>query len=188
PNFTLTLLRTPFLPAKYATFIVPLHFNKLDLKSYLHNAYAVSVLSVRSYVQQQRVRQDKPSALRPKPRRWFRPRAIKKMTVEMTSPFVWPAEIEDYEPWGRDMFDRANQAREEERERMVKGAEPGKAGLPSPERGLLAQQAERLRRGLEPWRTGLETEDETERATHEGERVEWEDVGPAVEVEKNVRV
>ena len=69
PNFTLTLLRTPFAPPNYATFITPLHLNKLDLKDYLYNLYGVEVLSVRSYVQQARVRQDKPGARLPKARR-----------------------------------------------------------------------------------------------------------------------
>ncbi|CAO1601417.1 mitochondrial 54S ribosomal protein YmL41 [Xanthoria calcicola] len=69
PNFTLTLLRTPFAPPNYATFLTPLHLNKLDLKDYLYNLYGVEVLSVRSYVQQARVRQDKPGARLPKPRR-----------------------------------------------------------------------------------------------------------------------
>jgi large subunit ribosomal protein L23 len=54
---------------------------------------------VRSYIQQQKLRQDKPSAKRPSPRRWFRPRAIKKMMVEMEQPFVWPAEPESFEEY-----------------------------------------------------------------------------------------
>lgn len=104
PNFTLTLLRTPFLPPQFASFIVPLNFNKLDLKDYLYHAYNVPVLSVRSYVQQQRVRQDKPGAKLPKQARWYRPRSIKKMTIEMADlpgggPFVWPDEEEDLEPY-----------------------------------------------------------------------------------------
>ncbi|KAL8928888.1 MAG: hypothetical protein Q9172_000725 [Xanthocarpia lactea] len=69
PNFTLTLLRTPFSPPNCATFITPLHLNKLDLKDYLYNLYGIKVLNVRSYVQQARVRQDKPGARLPKPQR-----------------------------------------------------------------------------------------------------------------------
>jgi large subunit ribosomal protein L23 len=44
----------------------------------------------------QKVVQDKPKAKRPAPRRWFRPRSIKKMMVEMDQPFVWPKEPEDF--------------------------------------------------------------------------------------------
>ena len=108
PSFTVTLIRTPNLPPTMASFIVPLNFNKLDLKDYLYHVYNVPVISIRSYIQQQRVRQDKPEAKLPKQRRWYRPRSVKKMTVEMGAvsdglegtgggPFVWPAEEEDLE-------------------------------------------------------------------------------------------
>jgi len=56
----------------------------------------VRALRVRAFVEQQKVRQDKPGAKRPRERRWYRPRAIKRMTVEMEKPFVWPEEPEDY--------------------------------------------------------------------------------------------
>lgn len=99
PNFTLTLLRTPKLPPRFASFIVPLNLNKLDLRDYLYNCYGVRVLGVRSYIQQQKVRQDRPGEKRPAQRRWFRPRAIKKMMVELEKPFVWPDEPESFEPY-----------------------------------------------------------------------------------------
>lgn len=50
------------------------------------------VVGVRSYIQLQKLRQDRPGAIRISPRKWFRPRSIKKMTVEMEKPFVWPEE------------------------------------------------------------------------------------------------
>jgi large subunit ribosomal protein L23 len=86
----LTLLRTPNNPPTFATFLVPLSLNKLDLRDYLWNCYGVEVKGVRSYIQMQKLRQDKPSAKRPKPRKWFRPRSIKKMMAELERPFVWP--------------------------------------------------------------------------------------------------
>jgi large subunit ribosomal protein L23 len=70
----------------------------LDLRDYLWNCYNVEALSVRSYIQQQKLRQGKPGEKRAKPRQHFRPRAIKKMTVEMEKPFVW-AEVPDLEKW-----------------------------------------------------------------------------------------
>jgi large subunit ribosomal protein L23 len=97
PNFTVTLLHTPFLSPFFAKFIVPLRFNKFDLRDYLWHAYRVKVLHIRSYIQQQKVRHDKPNKLRPKPRRWFRPRAIKRMTVELRKPFVWPEVPENFD-------------------------------------------------------------------------------------------
>ena len=82
---------------------MPLRLNKLDLKDYLWHAYGVPVLRVRSYVQQQKVVADKPGALLPRRNRWYRPRAKKRMTVEMADepgcgPFVWPEEVDDFEP------------------------------------------------------------------------------------------
>ncbi|KAI9865291.1 MAG: hypothetical protein M1824_003445 [Vezdaea acicularis] len=97
PNFTVTLLRTPDKPPTYAQFIVPLNFNKFDMKDYLYHGYGVRVLSVRSYVKQMPVQQDKPGKKIPAQNRWYRPRSIKKMTVEMMEPFVWPKALEDEE-------------------------------------------------------------------------------------------
>lgn len=76
---------------------MPLNLNKLDLRDYLWNMYAVRVKGVRSYIQQQKVRQDRPGAKRPAPRRWFRPRAVKKMMVELEEPFAWAEEPESLE-------------------------------------------------------------------------------------------
>jgi hypothetical protein len=99
PNFTLTLLRPPpGTPPSFASFLVPLNLNKLDLRDYLWNGYGVRVKGVRSYIQQQKVRQDKPGAKRPAQRRWYRPRAIKKMMVELEEPFAWREEPQSLEP------------------------------------------------------------------------------------------
>ena len=78
--------------------------NKLDLKDYLWHVYGVPVLAVRSFIVQQRVSMDKPGARNPKPRKWFRARAIKRMMVEMADgegggPFVWPDEPESFEEY-----------------------------------------------------------------------------------------
>lgn len=102
PDFTLTLIRTPHLPPKYAQFWVPLWFNKLDLKDYLRRVYNVEVLHVRSYVVQSKVER-KPTL----GRGLFsyptgpihRPESKKKMTAELVNSFVWPDEITDFEPY-----------------------------------------------------------------------------------------
>ncbi|KAI9770628.1 MAG: hypothetical protein M1840_003220 [Geoglossum simile] len=160
PNFTLTLLRTPFLPPTYASFIVPLNLNKLDIKDYLYNAYGIHVRSVRSFIQQQRVRQDKPNAKRPAHRRWFRPRAIKKMTVEMDKPFVWPEEPDDFSAWDKESFDAVAEAQEKLSEARRTGD-----STPSTERGSISAQAQRILGG-------------------DGRRqLTWEDVGEPVEVD-----
>jgi large subunit ribosomal protein L23 len=97
PNFVLTLLRTPSSPPNFATFLVPLSLNKLDLRDYLFHAYGIRVYGVRSYIQMKKITQDKPGSKRPKPRKWFRPKSIKKMMVEMERPFVWPEEPKEFD-------------------------------------------------------------------------------------------
>lgn len=99
PNFVLTLIRTPKLPPTFAAFVVPLNLNKFDIRDYLYHVYDIRVKSVRSYIQQQKVQQDKPGALVPRPRKWYRPRARKLMTIEMERPFVWPAVPDSFEPY-----------------------------------------------------------------------------------------
>ncbi|KAG8527546.1 uncharacterized protein KY384_007698 [Bacidia gigantensis] len=112
PNFVLALIRpSPFLPANYASFMVPLWLNKLDLKDYLYNLYNLRVLSVRSYVIQSKISE---KGVRGQ-RRWYRPQSRKKMTVELArkegnstesglgqGPFLWPKIPMDKSPWGKD--------------------------------------------------------------------------------------
>lgn len=73
---------------------MPLNFNKLDIRDYLQRLYGVDVLSVRSYVEQQKV-----TRLKPQGKfgygKWRRPMSKKKMTVEMKQPFVWPETPKD---------------------------------------------------------------------------------------------
>ncbi|RDW69839.1 hypothetical protein BP6252_08859 [Coleophoma cylindrospora] len=172
PNFTLQLIRTPNLPPTYATFIVPLNLNKLDIRDYLWNVYGVPVLSVRSYIQQQKIRQDKPGAKRPSPRRWYRPRSIKKMTIEMEQPFAWPEAPGSFEEWDKDTFDAANKDREEQEKQF----RPDSRKEPTKERKSIAEQAKALLEGKQKWVPNKIVEDE------------WEDVGEEVEVETDVDV
>lgn len=98
PDFTIALIRTPFLPPRYASFYVPLNFNKLDMRDYMQRVYGVKVLSVRSYVEQQKVTRQRPlGRLGLGPLR--RPKSKKKMTIEMADPFVWPEEPKDFSPY-----------------------------------------------------------------------------------------
>jgi Ribosomal protein L23 len=100
PDFVVTLIRTPSLPPKYASFWVPLWFNKLDFKNYLKNVYNVDVLHIRSFVKQQKVEQEERQTLDGIIRgRFSRPPAKKKMTVELVDPFVYPDEEKDLSPY-----------------------------------------------------------------------------------------
>lgn len=99
PDFVVTLMRTPHLPPKYASFWVPLWFNKLDFKSYLKNVYNVDVLHIRSYVQQQKVQQrETVGSTTTTLGKVYRPASRKKMTVELVDPFVFPEEVKDLSP------------------------------------------------------------------------------------------
>jgi large subunit ribosomal protein L23 len=150
-----------------------LNLNKLDLRDYLWNCYGIPVTSVRSYIQIQKLRQDKPGARRPSPRKWFRPRSIKKMTVEMERPFVWP-EVPDLEKWDKKTFDAAQKEREENEKQF----RPDGRQIPTKERASIAEQARLLLQGKEKWKTG-----NTRR-----EWSEWENVGEEIEVERDVQL
>ncbi|KAI1916611.1 mitochondrial 54S ribosomal protein YmL41 [Ophidiomyces ophidiicola] len=153
PEFTITLIRTPFLPPRYASFWVPLSFNKLDLKDYLKRAYNVDVIKVRSYVEQQKVTRER--ALGKEgfgPLR--RPMAKKKMTVEMTEPFIWPEEPKDFAPWERDTYFEAKKMQEDFQESRSPDAV---LKAPEKQRELLADQAKRVKEGMEPWQPTWQT-------------------------------
>jgi large subunit ribosomal protein L23 len=137
------------MPARFATFIVPLNLNKLDIKDYLYHAYNIQTRSIRSFVQQSKVRQDKPGAKIPKQKRWYRPRAIKKMTVEMTKPFVWPEVPEDLSPWDKKRFDAVKKLQEEDKD----SRSPNAVLKPSTERTSIAEQARRLLEGKDQWKS-----------------------------------
>ena len=104
-------------PPSFATFKVPLTFNKLDLRDYLHNVYGVRTLGVRSQLRQQRVRRSKVHG------RITRPPPIKTMTAELARPFVWPARPtgKDLEPWKpeREARREASMRRQEYQSRLL---------------------------------------------------------------------
>ncbi|PBP18572.1 hypothetical protein BUE80_DR010651 [Diplocarpon rosae] len=169
PNFTLKFLRTPQQPPTFASFEVPLNMNKLDLRDYLWNAYGVQVLGVRSYIQQQKVRQDKPGAKRIQPRKWYRPRAIKRMLVELEKPFVWPEVPENFDEWEKDTFDAAQEDRKSNSEMY----EPGFREKPAKDRKSIAEQAKAILKGEASWKPNQVRE-------------QWENDGEAVEVEQGL--
>ena len=137
-----------------ASFIVPLSFNKLDLKDYLWHAYKIPVLSVRSYVLQQKVRPDKPGTVDPMPRKWYRERSTKRMIVEMGEgehggPFVWPDEIKDFAEWDKEQYDMI----EEEQDFSQDALRRRQYGLVKKKDGAtLAEQAKKLLEGKEAWK------------------------------------
>lgn len=97
------MVRTTHLPPNFVQFIVPLNINKLDLKDYLYHVYGVECLSVRSYIEQQKIAQTK-RHLGERHVEWYRPRAIKRMTVELVEPFVYPEEPTELKPYVLSIF------------------------------------------------------------------------------------
>lgn len=67
------------------------------MRDYLRRLYGVETLRIRSYVEQQKVTRLDRSGKGLGPLR--RPLSKKKMTVEMTEPFVWPDPPEDMSPY-----------------------------------------------------------------------------------------
>ncbi|RAH44432.1 mitochondrial 54S ribosomal protein uL23m [Aspergillus aculeatinus CBS 121060] len=148
PDFTIALIRTPFLPPRYASFYVPLNLNKLDMRDYLQRAYGVGVLAVRSFVEQQKV-------TRMKSRGRFgygplrRPQSKKRMTVEMKEPFVWPEAPKEMDKWEKDQYYKAAKWQQE-----MQDAQKPEAGMlaPTKERESYAAEAEKILSGEKPWR------------------------------------
>ncbi|RKF76517.1 54S ribosomal protein L23, mitochondrial [Golovinomyces cichoracearum] len=138
PDFTITLLNTPLSPPTFASFIVPLKFNKLDLRDYLWNMYNVRCLDVRSYIIQQKIQYDRPGVLRPR-REPYRPKAVKRMTIEMEEGFVWP-EMGDLSQWDKETY----MASQKEQEEFQEQARPQARQKPTKERDSFAQQAREL--------------------------------------------
>ncbi|KAK0722249.1 hypothetical protein B0T26DRAFT_739532 [Lasiosphaeria miniovina] len=86
PNHIITFIRPkPRQPPNMATFVVPLKFNKLDMRDYLFHVYGVKVQAVRSFVNQ-----PAPDRRNGGDGRWYRPRSQKMMIAELVNPFVWP--------------------------------------------------------------------------------------------------
>lgn len=133
---------------------MPLWFSKLDLRDYLYHGYNVRTHSVRSYVKQQRVSQGDPrrEGGKPLPRRWYRPRSLKFMTVELDKPFVWPERPEDYSEWNKDEFIQAEEAQQEWAEKTGYGKD---RYVNEDRRVAMREQAKALLEGKEKWKPGF---------------------------------
>jgi large subunit ribosomal protein L23 len=162
------------------------------MRDYMWNVYGIHCRGVRSYIQMQKLRQDKPGAKRPKPRQWFRPRSVKKMLIEMERPFVWP-EVPDLDKWDKKTHDAAQKEREENEEMFS----PDARKKPTKERVSIKGQARpllraRARREFDQSEEGRALRERLKarrkEAEVEEEEGEWVDDGEAVEVETDVDV
>jgi large subunit ribosomal protein L23 len=85
PQAKVILLRPSAKHTPYqAKFIVPRNFNKLDLRDYLYHVYGLRALNVTVQLMWGRWTREQPG----RPR--YRSPMVKKMTIEMPEPFIWP--------------------------------------------------------------------------------------------------
>ncbi|VVT55146.1 mitochondrial 54S ribosomal protein uL23m [Magnusiomyces paraingens] len=87
PTAKVVLLRPNAKHTPYqAKFAVPRYFNKLDLRDYLYHVYGLRALNVTTQLLWARWTRETPRSSR------YRMSQIKKMTIDMIDPFVWPEE------------------------------------------------------------------------------------------------
>ncbi|KLU86198.1 hypothetical protein MAPG_05215 [Magnaporthiopsis poae ATCC 64411] len=167
PNHVITFISPkPLQPPNLAAFIVPLKFNKLDLRDYLWHAYGVEVRSVRSFISGKPLSKHYESGDGQDPIRHQtrRPKSEKKMLAELKVPFVFPSVPEDLSPWDNDIFKAVTEVSEGNSEDIknlrVNRRRANVADRPvSNSRISLAKQAEALRLRKEAWSNDSELDD-----------------------------
>ncbi|KAG0675396.1 hypothetical protein C6P40_001733 [Pichia californica] len=93
PFATIKLLRPNAKHTPYqAKFIVPKSFNKLDLRDYLYHIYGLRVLNITSALMPGKFIRSMPAPYGSR----YRDSQIKKMTVDLIDPFVWPAQSDEF--------------------------------------------------------------------------------------------
>ncbi|GMG21316.1 unnamed protein product [[Candida] boidinii] len=93
PGARICLLRPNAKHTPYqAKFIVPKSFNKLDLRDYLYHIYGLRVLNITVALTPAKFQRSLPMPYRTR----HRAPQIKKMTVDLTEPFIWPAETQQF--------------------------------------------------------------------------------------------
>jgi large subunit ribosomal protein L23 len=151
-------------PANLATFVVPLTFNKFDLRDYLWNVYQVRVNSVRSFVNQQPIQRKGPADKRG---RTYRPEAQKMMMAELEKPFYWPERAKgedlpeeyDWKRW------RAQEDYADARSRVNRSRSSGEIpmltelGEEVPGRERLRNEARELLEGKREWTTDVKLDE-----------------------------
>ncbi|KAL1902614.1 mitochondrial 54S ribosomal protein YmL41 [Sporothrix stenoceras] len=187
PSHVIKMLppRRIFSP-NFATFQVPLRFNKLDLRDYLYHVYGVEVRTVRSWLTPQiprrryvEVNDDDKSRdiVNFGKGQWYRPQPIKRMMVELVKPFSFPeppavpteeqlgTEEDPRKDWDYDMHKRLTaqqKVQEEDQQRMAhqrKFRMREEAEHVPAFRVGLARQARELVTGEREWRNNVELDE-----------------------------
>ncbi|SCU88651.1 LAMI_0D10858g1_1 [Lachancea mirantina] len=108
PKARVILLRPNAKHTPYqAKFIVPKSFNKLDLRDYLFHLYGLRAMNITTQLLHGKYTRVNPVMPR------YRQPQIKKMTIDMAEPFIWPEEPEDKEAWSGSLVKELNKYREE---------------------------------------------------------------------------
>ncbi|OTA96152.1 hypothetical protein M434DRAFT_153109 [Hypoxylon sp. CO27-5] len=124
PDHTIAFLRPrDNQPPNFASFRVPLTFNKLDIRDYLLHAYNVPVLGVRSQLTQRRPRRSKMH------HRIYRPPPVKTMTVELQQPFAWPKVPEDLGAWNSPQLEKRHNEMEKQKKMQKQAQKTGNLPL-----------------------------------------------------------
>lgn len=109
PKARVILLRPNAKHTPYqAKFIVPKSFNKLDLRDYLFHVYGLRAMNITTQLLHGKYTRANASLPR------YRTPQIKKMTIDMAEPFVWPEEpASDHPMWDSTLADNVRQYRED---------------------------------------------------------------------------
>lgn len=108
PKARIILLRPNAKHTPYqAKFIVPKSFNKLDLRDYLFHIYGLRAMNITTQLLHARYRRYTPMLPR------YREPQIKKMTIDMAEPFIWPNEPENKDPWNYTFTKELDKLRED---------------------------------------------------------------------------
>ncbi|GAV54005.1 hypothetical protein ZYGR_0AK05070 [Zygosaccharomyces rouxii] len=124
PKARIILLRPNAKHTPYqAKFIVPKSFNKLDLRDYLFHVYGLRAMNVTTQLLHGKYTRVNIASSR------FRGPQIKKMTIDMAEPFIWPEEPkkEENSAWNDELIRNLELYRDEQQRLASDSFKPGKA-------------------------------------------------------------
>lgn len=122
PTARIILLRPNAKHTPYqAKFIVPKSFNRMDLRDYLYNVYGLRAFNITTQLQHGAFTRDGNAVAR------YRLGQVKKMTIDMAEPFIWPEEPESKEAWNVDFFNNLRKYSDEKQRFGSDKFKPGTA-------------------------------------------------------------
>jgi large subunit ribosomal protein L23 len=120
PTARVILLRPNAKHTPYqAKFIVPKAFNRLDLRDYLYHVYGLRAFNITTQLLHAPYTRMGNAVAR------YRTGQIKKMTIDITEPFVWPEEPVNKDAWNVSFFKELEKYSEE---KQAFGSDRLKAG------------------------------------------------------------